>query len=130
MAAFVTCMQKPCPIFASHCHAAVQANALLEEFSSVLTYILGGVSSDLSAFGGLDYTSNFSCPTDGTAGGIKGPSIGQLTATASLDPTFYSYAGCNCSQLSANRNYNISSAGKTCIFHPFFSQRYRYLECM
>lgn len=77
----------------------------------MLSYLLGGVTADLSSFAELNYTSNFSCPTDGTAGGIKGPSIGQLTASVSIDPIFYSWAGCNCSDASDDRNYAISSTG-------------------
>ena len=112
-------MVNTCIVLAPPPNAALQANALLTEFGSVLVSILGGVSSDLSAFADLNYTSNFSCPTDGTAGGIRGPTIGQLTATASLDPTFYSYAGCNCSDVTANRSYTITSAGESCMHHPF-----------
>lgn len=90
----------------------MQASTLLSEFSVVLSALLGGVTTDLNAFADLNYTSNFSCPTDGTAGGIKGPSIGQLTATVSMDSSFYSWVGCNCSDGNDDREYTISSSGE------------------
>lgn len=93
----------------------MQANTLLMEFGSVLVQLLGGVTSTLSSFGALNYTSNFSCPTDGTAGGIKGPSIGQLTASVTMDPAFYSWVGCNCSNGGNDRNYTISDTGRRLI---------------
>ncbi|KAL3137643.1 hypothetical protein ABBQ38_004919 [Trebouxia sp. C0009 RCD-2024] len=82
--------------------------------ASQITAYAGLISlfgSDVSLYTGGDYVTNSSCPTDSTAGGILGPSVGQLTATANMDPSFYSWVGCNCSSASRERVYSITTGG-------------------
>jgi len=86
----------------------VQITTLISEYGSLFASILG----DFTGFVGTTYTSNYSCPTDGTAGSILGPSIGQLVATVNVDDSFYSWVGCNCSTLSDERVYAIASNGE------------------
>ena len=86
----------------------VQITALVTEYGSLFETILG----DFSGFVGTTYTSNYSCPTDGTAGSIMGPSIGQLVATVNVDDSFYSWAGCNCSTQGDERVYAIADNGE------------------
>ena len=76
-------------------------------------YFGASLSAQITAYSTYvgNYTSNTSCPTDSTAGGINGPSIGQLTATANLDSSFYSWVGCNCSSQSQERVYGIEESG-------------------
>ena len=77
---------------------------------------LFGSSLDASSYAAsFNYTTNYTCPTDNTAGGINGPSIGQLVATVNLDANFYSWAGCNCSSGSDSRVYSIASNGEILI---------------
>ena len=98
-------------------HAPVQCLCSCLQITQILSgfavYFGASVSSSVSAYGSYigNYTSNSSCPTDSTAGGISGPSIGQLTATANLDSSFYSWVGCNCSNESQERAYDIQNSG-------------------
>lgn len=75
---------------------------------SALTAALG---TDVSKYAVSNYTTNSTCPTDNTAGGILGDSIGQLTASANMDSSFYSWVGCNCSDGNNERLYDIDSSG-------------------
>ena len=86
----------------------VQITTLIVEYGSLFASILG----DATAFTSTTYTSNYSCPTDGTAGSIMGPSIGQLVATVNVDDSFYSWAGCNCSTQGDERVYAIADNGE------------------
>ena len=73
--------------------------------------LISSFGSDVSLYTSGDYVTNSSCPTDSTAGGILGPSVGKLTATANMDPSFYGWVGCNCSSASRERVYNIATSG-------------------
>ena len=75
---------------------------------SALTAALG---TDVSKYANSNYTTNSTCPADNTAGGILGDSIGQLTATANMDSSFYSWVGCNCSNGDDERQYDIDTSG-------------------
>lgn len=96
----------------------LQIVSILSEFSAVF----GSYLSDAAEFSVLtDYTTNSSCPTDNTAGGILGPSIGQLTATVNVDSNFYSWVGCNCSTGSDNRVYSIATDGERPVSYCYLS---------
>ena len=82
---------------------------------SALSSVLGTDTSRYQYSAG-GYTTNSTCPTDGTAGGILGESIGQLTATANMDSSFYGWVGCNCSSLSQERVYEIATSGDVHTF--------------
>ncbi len=88
----------------------LQIVTVLSDFSAVFGDILSEAST-LSTYLS-DYTTNSSCPTDNTAGGILGPSIGALTATVNVDSTFYSWVGCNCSVGTQERKYTIDTEGE------------------
>ncbi len=86
----------------------VQISDLIAAYGSLFESVLGEASS----FVGTTYTSNYSCPTDGTAGSILGPSLGQLVSTVNVDDSFYSWVGCNCSTTSDERVYAIADNGE------------------
>jgi len=97
-------------VFCEHNCASfvVQISDLIAAYGSLFESVLGEASS----FVGTTYTSNYSCPTDGTAGSILGPSLGQLVSTVNVDDSFYSWVGCNCSTTSDERVYAIADNGE------------------
>lgn len=78
---------------------------------TALASLTASVGVDVSQYAIPNYTTNSTCPTDNTAGGILGSSIGQLTATANMESSFYSWVGCNCSDPNAQRSYDIDTSG-------------------
>lgn len=93
------------------CNCAVSVVQILELISSYAT-LFESVLGEFSSYLGTTYTSNYSCPSDGTAGSILGPSLGQLVATVNVDDSFYSWVGCNCSTANDERVYAIADNGE------------------
>lgn len=96
----------------SHGVVLLQITALLSQAGSLFESVLGDAVLYLDS---STYTSNSSCPTDGTAGSILGPSIGQLVPTVNLDSNFYSWVGCNCSLGTYARVYDIAADGELTV---------------
>lgn len=78
---------------------------------AALAGLTAALGADVSQYAIPSYTTNSTCPTDNTAGGILGSSIGQLMATANMDASFYSWVGCNCLVGSDDRLYEIDISG-------------------
>ncbi|DBA91536.1 TPA: hypothetical protein ACH3X1_003159 [Trebouxia sp. C0004] len=98
-----------------------QIDNLIATYGPLFESVIGVASSFVT----YAYTSNYSCPTDGTAGRILGPSIGQLVATVNVDSDFYSWVGCNCSTVNDERVYAIADNGTvsmTCVSSEFLQQ--------
>ena len=92
-------------------HASMLHASVLSAQITALSALTAAVGTDVSKYAKSNYTTNSTCPTDNTAGGILGDSIGQLTATANMDSSFYSWVGCNCSNGDVERLYNIDTSG-------------------